>query len=413
MSLFSMEVFASGGDDGGNGGFAYKQSIKILEMATKDLEHKIIESDLKELNDNPEIRRILQGSLAYDHLQKLPKKNAYRRGRKLAMDYVVNPPVVKVLKPYYEAFMGKTDAELEQSSWEVQKRLLHEASHIWGLNEEDSEAFALKFLDETKVGEKRPTNQLTVKNMCVCLYGRSDVGENPECANVCWNSSLSSSPVLYLEFILGEEILLHPKLGNLYNWCNVMLDGDVTTPGCFLSAKDGFSVIDSIPVTIHPGENFLTANLQQLPYDRTHLMKLYEGRTGSYAQSNEFALKRKKDTTTGVVGSSCTSDYECNSLCCNNSTASCAPHDPNKEFPVFCSKSYGQSCVSKEYCAIKNVVTCKIVKAGMKADGTQACSMRCRPVPTFGDCNNNICIPPTNPPVPPFDPNDCSNAVDP
>ncbi|MDD4976955.1 MAG: hypothetical protein PHY93_21565, partial [Bacteriovorax sp.] len=406
-------------DDTGNGGYAYKQSIKILEMATKDLEHKIIESDLKELTDYPKRRQILQETLAYDHLQKLFKKNTDRDGKKLAMDYVVNPPSVKILKPYYEAFMGKTDGELDQASLEVQKRLLHEASHIWGFNEDLSEKFAISFLKESNPptptpGAPRPTNQLTVKTMCICLNGRSDLGKNVECENVCWNTPYSNSPMLYLEFVLGDEILLHPKLGNLYNWCNVMLDGDVTAPSCNLSAKDGFNRINNIPVSIYPGENILTANLQQLAYDRTYIMKLYEGKTGSNAQSNQFSLKREKNNTGRTdIGGNCTNDFECNSLCCNSSKGSCAPHNPDGADPIFCTKEYGQHCMSKEFCKIESVVTCKIVKSGMKADGTQACTLRCPAVPTFGDCIENTCVPPKNLPIPSFDPNDCSQAVDP
>jgi hypothetical protein len=59
------------------------------------------------------------------------------------------------------------------------------------------------------------------------------------------------------------------------------------------------------------------------------------------------------------------------------------------------------------------VVTCKIVKTGFKLDGTVACALRCPAVMTFGDCKSGICVPPAQPPVPAFDPNDCSKAVDP
>ncbi|MGZ3788872.1 MAG: hypothetical protein ACXVLQ_10130 [Bacteriovorax sp.] len=298
IGLISLKALASGGDDSGNGGFAYKQSDKILEMASKDLEHKIIESNLKELNEHPDRRLILQVSLSYDHLQKLPKKNAYRSRKKLAMDYVVNPPTVKILKPYYEAFMGKTDEELEQSSLEVQKRLLHEASHIWGLNEEDSEAFALRFLDNTKVGEKRPTNQIDIKDdFCSCINGKSD--SLGQCDSFCASVPETSVPILYLNTVMGPDILSNPRLGNLYNWCNAQLDGDVTGPQCFLSATDGVNVIDYIPVTINRNSNSLSANINQLPFNKTYILKIVEGKTGSNAQSREFQLKRLKQRSPG------------------------------------------------------------------------------------------------------------------
>ena len=113
------------------------------------------------------------------------------------------------------------------------------------------------------------------------------------------------------------------------------------------------------------------------------------------------------------IGANCTSDYECSSLCCNQSTGSCAPHDPNGINPISCNKTSGQQCVSQEFCKQEAVVTCKIVKTGFKPDGTVACTLRCPAVMTYGDCRSGICVPPVTPPVPAFDPNDCSKAVDP
>lgn len=113
------------------------------------------------------------------------------------------------------------------------------------------------------------------------------------------------------------------------------------------------------------------------------------------------------------IGANCTSDFECSSLCCNQSTGSCSPHDPNGSTPIFCGKTGGQQCVSKEFCKQEAVVTCKIVKAGFNADGTAKCDLRCPAVMTYGDCKSGACVPPIQPAVPPYDPTDCSKAVDP
>lgn len=113
------------------------------------------------------------------------------------------------------------------------------------------------------------------------------------------------------------------------------------------------------------------------------------------------------------IGANCTSDFECSSLCCNQSTGSCAPHNPNGSNPVMCNKTSGQQCVSKEFCRQEAVVTCKIVKSGFNADGTAACTLRCPAVMMYGDCKNGSCIPPVQPAIPVFDPTDCSAAVDP
>ncbi|MBC7539474.1 MAG: hypothetical protein H7281_11685, partial [Bacteriovorax sp.] len=113
------------------------------------------------------------------------------------------------------------------------------------------------------------------------------------------------------------------------------------------------------------------------------------------------------------IGANCTSDFECSSLCCNQSTGSCSPHNPNGINPIMCNKTSGQQCVSKEFCQQVAVVTCKIVKSGFKADGTAACTLRCPAVMTYGDCKGGACVPPAQPAVPAFNPNDCSTAVDP
>ncbi|MFA6235873.1 MAG: hypothetical protein WC635_00990 [Bacteriovorax sp.] len=113
------------------------------------------------------------------------------------------------------------------------------------------------------------------------------------------------------------------------------------------------------------------------------------------------------------IGANCSSDFECSSLCCNQSTGSCSPHNPNGTNPIFCSKNSGQQCVAKEFCKQEAVVTCKIVKSGFNADGTAACTLRCPAVMTYGNCTNGACVPPVQPAVPAFDPTDCSKAVDP
>jgi uncharacterized protein YfeS len=296
LLLSTTSVFAKGGDDVGNGGFAYGQSVKILKMATHALEEKIRSSSLKDLEDFPERRLILQDTLKYLNLDKLSKKNQSRGGQKLAMNYTIKPNVVIVLMPYFDAFAGKTDSELEDASLEVQKRLLHEAAHIWGYKEDPAEKFAVEFL-EGKAGT-RPTNQIDIKNnFCSCINGKAD-SLSSNCDQTCSLKPKTSAPILYLNTIMGTDILLNRKLGNLYNWCNVQLSGDITAPQCFLSATDGVNVIANIPVTINPGSNSLAANIQALSIDKTYILKIVEGQTGSDAQSKEIQIRRKKQSPT-------------------------------------------------------------------------------------------------------------------
>ena len=115
------------------------------------------------------------------------------------------------------------------------------------------------------------------------------------------------------------------------------------------------------------------------------------------------------------VGENCRSDYQCSSLCCNVATTTCAPHSRTLGEEVLCSKSPGQLCVAKEWCRKENVPQCFIVKTGRTPQGEQVCALRCYNVPAFGSCRNGVCYPPTQPPVPNFDPDnpDCDGAIDP
>lgn len=116
------------------------------------------------------------------------------------------------------------------------------------------------------------------------------------------------------------------------------------------------------------------------------------------------------------IGGSCTSDYDCDSLCCNRSTGKCSVHDTSDDdYPVFCSKPSGDTCVTKDFCAIQNVTSCYIVKTGYDPQGNLTCARRCYNVPTHGDCKNGGCVAPAIPTPPPFDESnpDCSSAIDP
>jgi hypothetical protein len=123
--------------------------------------------------------------------------------------------------------------------------------------------------------------------------------------------------------------------------------------------------------------------------------------------------------TTPVIGNedngaSCASDYECASLCCNASKGACAPHSTTGPAPVLCSKSAGETCVSREFCAKEFVNVCKMIKS-TKNDGTPTCYKKCSPVETYGTCNGSgRCVPPPTPAEPVLDPlNPCKDAVDP
>lgn len=163
--------------------------------------------------------------------------------------------------------------------------------------------------------DSRPTNQIDIKSdFCSCINGKSDLIS--DCAATCAALPSTNSPTLYLNTIMGTEIALNEKLKNLYNWCSVQLESDNGTPQCFLSATDGVTTINNIPVNISPNSNSLTANIQGLALDKTYIVKIIEGKAGSNAQSKEFQLRRKSqptDDTTPVGALKVTpiSQYSC------------------------------------------------------------------------------------------------------
>lgn len=112
-------------------------------------------------------------------------------------------------------------------------------------------------------------------------------------------------------------------------------------------------------------------------------------------------------------GDNCGSDYQCESLCCQKSAGVCGAHNPTGEKPEFCNKPAGESCIISEFCSSYSVTVCNIYKIGLKPDGTQACTLKCSVKQVRGSCVNKVCQAPRIPPVPHFDPNDCSNAIDP
>jgi len=301
----------NGGDDAGNGGFAYKQSDKILKMATTSLQEKITNSSLDVLVKNPSWRGTLFSTLKYENLQKLYKKNASRGGKLLAMDYVVNPPSVKILKPYYVAFMGRTEGELLESSLEVQKRLLHEASHIWGYKEEESEKFAADFLDNVGNSSKRVSGDISFKSdMCSCLNGKSDMIN--DCNDFCSTKPNTHKPTLYLTAILGSEVLKNPKIKTIYDWCTVSLDSETTNPQCNLVAWDGAYTID-LAVDIDKNSNTIRADITPLNYNRTYIIKIVESKTGNNAETRAVQIRRVKENipTLGPIKIAPISQYTC------------------------------------------------------------------------------------------------------
>ena len=96
----------------------------------------------------------------------------------------------------------------------------------------------------------------------------------------------------------------------------------------------------------------------------------------------------KKDNR--LVGESCTSDYQCASLCCDTSKRRCRVHDENSNPPRLCSKTQGQSCVAQRWCKTVDVHHCEIVPLHNNPNGPQ-CIQRCSVRPRPARCFNSVC----------------------
>lgn len=109
-------------------------------------------------------------------------------------------------------------------------------------------------------------------------------------------------------------------------------------------------------------------------------------------------------------GDSCSSDYQCQSLCCDSKTNSCKEHIPNES--VQCNKNAGETCVTSDFCASFYVSVCRLYKI-TNANGNPSCYLKCDSELAKGSCVQNRCVSPMTPIRPPFDPAtpDCSQAI--
>lgn len=150
------------------------------------------------------------------------------------------------------------------------------------------------------VKDDRPTNAIDIKSdFCSCINGKSDIINN--CDTFCATKTASDQPMLYVNTIMGTDIALNSKLGNLHNWCTVQLTEDQTTPGCSLVAYDGTNTLN-LTMTTTAGSNSFSANISTLAKNRTYILKVVETKAGSGAQSKEFQIRRKDQTTdTGAI----------------------------------------------------------------------------------------------------------------
>ncbi len=164
------------------------------------------------------------------------------------------------------------------------------------------------------IKDSRPTDDISIKgDFCACINGKSDLISN--CDTFCATKTSSTEPMLYVTTIPGTTVALNSKIGNLHNWCTVQLTEDQTTPSCRLIAYDGTNTV-SLPITTTSGSNAFSANIRTLSTNRTYILKVQEVGASSNAQTQEFQIRRKEQTTdtggnTGALKVTPINQYTC------------------------------------------------------------------------------------------------------
>lgn len=296
MTSFS---YGRDGDDAGNGGFAYKQSRKLLKMATRTLLEKVEESRFPELVDYPERRGILLDVLPYENLIKLPKEEHYRGGKLLSLDYVLEPIALKVYKPFYVSFMGTLDPHLNAASLEVQKRLLHEAAHIWGYGEERAEHFALDFLSFRSLPSRHDIQLLANEETPVCLCkGGESLGKTQHfnsCKNVCYDNTIGTTSLeIFARPKLSIEDRSNPYIIDLEGWCYNQLNSDLEQPYCSLIISNG-EISDEYSIKVM-SNNWLRVNIESITKEGPHVLEV-KSSSGAKSDYLNFYISLKGAST--------------------------------------------------------------------------------------------------------------------
>ncbi len=135
---------------------------------------------------------------------------------------------------------------------------------------------------------ERPSGQIFVKrNYCSCLNGKPDLIN--DCNAFC-ASKTDSTPVLFGSVTVGASVELNSELRDLDGWCKNELTGsDQGAPSCVMELSDEVN-ITNINITTSAGSNSFSANIANLPLNKTFIAKLREVSSG--ATSNEFQIRR-------------------------------------------------------------------------------------------------------------------------
>jgi len=135
----------------------------------------------------------------------------------------------------------------------------------------------------------RPTGAVKFKtNFCGCkdskpiTYG--------DCSSFCSGKNTNGASLFFFEFTTTEAISLDPTFGNVYGWCNNIIDEEAeTNPSCVLQAKDENGGV--VNLTLENGANGnsffadIGNNNDRLLQDKVYILSLIEQSSGAKSDS--------------------------------------------------------------------------------------------------------------------------------
>lgn len=142
-----------------------------------------------------------------------------------------------------------------------------------------------------KIKVTRPDGALKFRtDFCGCKDRKPVTFGN--CNSFCADKVTTGASILYATLNVTEAISLS-GLGNVFNFCNLPIEGDTANPRCLLVAKDETGATTNLDVVTIANSNSVRVDISNLPEDKTFLLTLVE--INSKAKSDTIQIV--KDST--------------------------------------------------------------------------------------------------------------------
>ncbi len=159
----------------------------------------------------------------------------------------------------------------------------------------------------------RPDGAIKFKSgICGCKDGKPVTFGN--CITFCASKGGTGGlAFLYADFTVTEDISLNPSLENVFNWCNLPLEGDTTNPRCQMEAKDETGNVANLEVVPIANSNSVRVDISDLLEDKTYLLTLFEQNSKAKSDTTQI-IKTTEQIDVDLLGTlrvSPVSQYTC------------------------------------------------------------------------------------------------------